>query len=964
MTKSFISSSFLRHLVVINLFVAATYWTTTHLTRLAPGFSDSASLIWPGTGIALAAVIIGKHHYLPGIIAGAALSAISSQASWTDVLATAVSIPLSAWAGMLVLKMVGFHKQLNRLKDSYLFLSGCAAVTLINATLITAAAVNASPNADTVFTLAWLNDWKAHFAGVLLITPLIISWTEHFPTRFNFKQIVEGAILILILPGIMMITMASGIERTAFLPFPFLIWAALRFDQKGAPLFATTVTGMALWLSTSEFGLSNSIPLSIPADNVWLFICTLAGSALIASTAESERRLTRQHLQEERDFATQVMNRLGQGVTITGEDKRFEYVNKAFAKMLGYTPEELIGKLPLEFTVSEDQSLLEKAYEQRLKHQTNTYENRLKHKDGRMIHALITGVPRYRQGKVTGAIAVITDLTAHKQAELELIKSAKKHRELFAISQRKSQELSLLAQIHASLARELDLSTIFKIVVDTLVETFGYDLVSSYLSNGQKLILQHQNGYTFPHNQLFLDQGIIGRVMRTGTPALVNDVSKDPDFIPTPNDPLTQSELCLPIFDESVAIGVINIESTKKNKFSEADLNLLTMLCEHIGIAIARSRLYEQVNHSEKRFRALIEHNPASISLMDKDGFRQASWMLSQELWGYQVEEFIKLNAFDMVHPDDLERVSTIYHELTQRPGTSITMQPHRVFHGDGSIRWVETTLTNLLHEPAVQAIVVNSRDVTQQKQAEEALRQSQKLESLAILAGGVAHDFNNLLVAMMGQISIAQMKAGKDDPAQHHLEKALDATKRAENLTQQLLAYSGRVRFQVDRFNLNDFILEHIAFFRITLPDTITLTPQLHNPPPLIEADMSQIKQVIVNLIINAAESIWKQTGTIILATGMTAVNKSIQTTWSHQELVPLPGKYVTLTISDDGAGMDEDTLSKVFDPFFSTKFIGRGLGLAAVQGIIRGHSGGINITSHVGKGSAFQLFLPAAQH
>ncbi|KAA3663292.1 MAG: PAS domain S-box protein [Chloroflexi bacterium] len=624
--------------------------------------------------------------------------------------------------------------------------------------------------------------------------------------------------------------------------------------------------------------------------------------------------------------------------------------------MLGYETHELLQLSPFKIAVPGDAHLLEESYTAKQDRETTTYEVRLQHRNGRFIHAFVTSVPRIQNNQVIGSISVITDLTERNKAEQKLLHSEQKHKQLFVSAQRQTQELALLARLNASLARELDLSIIYVTVVDALADTFGYDLVSLYTRQGDKLILQHQRGFTNVHPSLSINFGVIGRVIRTGESAFVTDTQLDNDYISLLQDDVNHSELCVPLFYESNIVGAINIESAHVNAFSEEDLHLLTMLSEHVSIAIERAYLHNKVIYNEKRFRALVEHNPATITLVDKLGNFQPINTITPSFHNQNQK-----NLFDpdSIHPNDIEKVKTTFQSLLKSPGSSQNII-YRILTENGGIQWVEKTFTNLLNEPAVQAVVINSRDITERKQAEEALQQAQKLESLGILAGGIAHDFNNLLVAMMGQISLAQLKGKKDSMAQPHLQKAYTATERASALTRQLLAYSGKGQFQIESIDLNQLITDNLHLFSVGLPKTIQLSSDLHEPLPPVRVDIGQMQQVIMNLIINGKEAIGNESGIVNITTGVSHITPSISQSWPAFGIAPPAGDYVMLTVTDNGTGMDEETLSKIGDPFFTTKFTGRGLGLAAVQGIVRGHNGGLTVHSTPNHGSRFDLLFP----
>jgi two-component system, cell cycle sensor histidine kinase and response regulator CckA len=271
---------------------------------------------------------------------------------------------------------------------------------------------------------------------------------------------------------------------------------------------------------------------------------------------------------------------------------------------------------------------------------------------------------------------------------------------------------------------------------------------------------------------------------------------------------------------------------------------------------------------------------------------------------------------------------------------------------------------TRLLEELAADlsyAVESLQRD-EQRQQAEEAMRQAQKLESLGVLAGGIAHDFNNLLVAMLGQTSLAMEQLPAESSARSHIEKAVGAARRAADLTRQLLAYSGRGQFQVLPINLNTLIQENLHLFEVAIPKNVRLVSNLAESLPFIDGDVGQMQQVIMNLVINAAEAIGRNLGTVRVTTDTYYITSADVHLWKYIGSPLTSGLYVTLSVQDNGSGMDAATLSKIFDPFFTTKVTGRGLGLAAVLGIVRGHKGGLRVESEVGKGTTFTLYLPVS--
>lgn len=243
----------------------------------------------------------------------------------------------------------------------------------------------------------------------------------------------------------------------------------------------------------------------------------------------------------------------------------------------------------------------------------------------------------------------------------------------------------------------------------------------------------------------------------------------------------------------------------------------------------------------------------------------------------------------------------------------------------------------------------------------QRALHRAQKMESLGVLASGVAHDFNNLLVGISGQSELAKAKLPPDSPARTHIEQSITASRRAAELIGHLFAYTGQSQPEITTISLNELIENNLMLFQAAIPKSIELISKLKPSLPYVNGDRGQIQQVLMNLIINAAEAIGQARGSVIVSTEVEDVTSSNSVNPVHVGEPLSPGRYVVLTVEDNGCGMDTDTLSKIFDPFFTTKFTGRGLGLASVLGIIRSHKGGMEIASEPNVGTLFKLFLPA---
>lgn len=324
------------------------------------------------------------------------------------------------------------------------------------------------------------------------------------------------------------------------------------------------------------------------------------------------------------------------------------------------------------------------------------------------------------------------------------------------------------------------------------------------------------------------------------------------------------------------------------------------------------------------------------------------SWNSGAErIFGYTAAEAIGRSMIMLLPSDRPDEERVILDRL--RRGERVESFETLRLRKDGSIISVSTTISPIrARDGRIVGASSVTRDITQRRRFEEQMRETQKLESLGVLAGGVAHDFNNLLVGIMGNASLALDTLDAAHPARRMIEGVLQASERAASLTRQLLAYSGKGRFVVQSIELPVLIRDIVALIHTSIPAGVRLRFELDDSLPPIEADVSQIQQLVMNIVINGAEAIGGAGGTVTIRTFLTRGEDG--------------GPLVSLEVEDTGCGMDAATRERMFDPFFTTKFTGRGLGLAAVLGIVRGHGGVINVQSAPGEGTRITVSFPPA--
>jgi len=291
-----------------------------------------------------------------------------------------------------------------------------------------------------------------------------------------------------------------------------------------------------------------------------------------------------------------------------------------------------------------------------------------------------------------------------------------------------------------------------------------------------------------------------------------------------------------------------------------------------------------------------------------------------------------------------------------------------RLRSSGGSERWVEASLRRALLAGR-EVVLVTSRDMTERRAAEEErralerqLQHSQRLESLGVLAGGVAHDFNNLLMAIQGNVDLALLDLEPESPVRAPLREVLRASLSASDLCRQILAYSGRGRYDLEPLDLNALVADLGRMFGTSVSRKATLHWNLQSDLPATLGDATQIRQIAMNLILNAVEAFGEGAGDIWVSTSLVRCTRRDLNTALLGEACQ-PGDFLALDVDDSGCGMAPETLGRIFEPFFTTKVLGRGLGLAAVLGIVRGHHGALQVESQPGHGTRFRVLLPAQE-
>jgi PAS domain S-box-containing protein len=358
---------------------------------------------------------------------------------------------------------------------------------------------------------------------------------------------------------------------------------------------------------------------------------------------------------------------------------------------------------------------------------------------------------------------------------------------------------------------------------------------------------------------------------------------------------------------------------------------------------------------AELRFRRLTEGSPDLISQHGPDGTFQFASRAAYSLTQREPEALVGTSIAELIHQEDRDKVvSAIQRAANGEPERLVTF---RLLRPDGSIRWCELTAQTAVHGQGAAPITCVTRDITARIRTEEILRAASRMEATATLAAGVAHDFNNLMTSILGNAELLLTDPSfPDGPSR--LNQVAESAKRGGALAQQLLAYARGGKYQTQTVSVNDVVKQALHLQKHALPPRIQLEADLDPSSPAIEADPVQIGQVVTNLCINGAEAI-PGIGRLTVRTRLVELDQADVAGKPGLQ----PGPAVLLQVSDSGSGIDPAVLPRIFEPFFSTKFQGRGLGLAAAYGIVKNHRGYIGVESETGRGTTFSAYFPAVE-
>ncbi len=581
---------------------------------------------------------------------------------------------------------------------------------------------------------------------------------------------------------------------------------------------------------------------------------------------------------------------------------------------------------------------------------------------------IVTVTPVFdEKGDLTNTIHIAKDITERTKKEKQLLSINRALRTLSECNQ---------AMIRAKNEKEL-ISELCKI----LVEIGGYRMawVGYAMDDENKSVRPaghygFEEGYLKDLNITWSDNekglGPTGTAICTGKPGICRNIQRDIRFKPWQKEAIRRgyaSSIALPLNSADRCIGALNIYSDKPDAFDDNEIKLLMELADDLnyGIMALRSRDLQKraekaLAASENKYRMLIETASDAIFLADAEtGIILEANKAAEKLLGLPVNKIIGMHQTELHDPEKREHYLKIFkHHVKSETAVTDDIYVRNSKGFDVPVQ-INTNIFTLENRKVIQGIF---RDITEIKNAEEQIRQSQKMEAIGTLAGGIAHDFNNILTPILGYTKLSLDKLPDNSPVRSYLEKVWSAGIRAKELVKQILTFSRKEKEEKRPFLIQDIINESIKFFRSSIPSTIKLHTKIDKQCGPVMCNPTQIYQVLMNLCSNAHHAMLQKGGTLNIELKSAAGKPGSSLSVNSAQ----PEKYICLTVSDTGKGMDKDIIQRIFEPYFTTKTKedGTGLGLSVVHGIIKNHGGYIEVESEPNGGTAFKIYLPEIEY
>jgi len=686
------------------------------------------------------------------------------------------------------------------------------------------------------------------------------------------------------------------------------------------------------------------------ADNLNLELINLVlAGLLVGGIAVISRFLlamsqSEQELKSNIDFSRHLIEHASDGVFLHNLDGKFVEVNQYACSMLGYTREELIGMSIQQVEMTYDPKSFQTIWQRLNRGIPVTFDGVGRRKDGTAF-PVEASLGLIHQNGSSLILSLVRDTSARKQTEYEYT--------------RRTQYLENLLVVSREITTTKELPALFRNVIRTSKDLLHLDFSTLMLLNESKDQLVMEDTIGFPEStigtlSLMEGQGLSSFVVKNKASDTVLDFSLENRFS-VPQiivDKKVTSAICVPLTLNDEVLGVLIGHMHDKREFTHDELSLYQNIANQAALAITNSRNLKALEESELKYRDLYDRAPDMYHSLNKDGIIIDCNETEADMLGYRKEDIIGRPLTDFLTDESKRHFKKQFASLTEE---NVQLNLERVFvRKDGS---VFPAALNVFAEFDDEGALIKTRtiarDVSERVKMEEELLKAQKLESIGILAGGLAHDFNNMLAGILGNVSLARLYADSNGKVTERLDEAEKASLRARDLTQQLLTFSKGGEPVKKPTAVAEVIKESSSF--ALRGSNVRCEYSIPEDLWPVEIDEGQINQAISNLIINGDQAM-PQGGTIRIACENVLIKPKASA--FHRK-----GKYIRITIKDHGVGVAAEHIGKIFDPYFTTKQKGSGLGLTTTYSIISKHEGYVFVKSKVGKGTSFEIYLPASR-
>ncbi|MBR9982178.1 MAG: PAS domain S-box protein, partial [Desulfatitalea sp.] len=647
---------------------------------------------------------------------------------------------------------------------------------------------------------------------------------------------------------------------------------------------------------------------------------------------------------------------VGKSITLpTGEIN----ANRAFAEFLGYMPDELKGIRWQNLTPPEDIETSERAIAPMLsgKKDAARFEKRYVHKSGEQLWADVSvAIRRDADGTPLFFMTTAVDITERKRYQLRI--------------EHLNQVLRAIRDVNQLMVHERDRDRLIREGCRLLVANRGYPSVLIVLTDDRdRPVTWAMEGLVADSEEMaaLLGQGVLpgccGHARAEQKVLLVDDRQQVCGDCPIAATCVESQSLCAPLTHDGATFGYMAAAAENHLVVDAEELSLFSEMAGDFAYALNVIKLEVAHRDSESRFRAIVENAPEPIFIQAQMRFAYLNPKALDFLGAKDPRQLLGTLVMERFHPDFREQVKQRIKTLNEDRQSVKELLELKFLRLDGSSVWGETTGQPIVYEGQDGALVF-VRDISVRKHHEQEreklqsqLIQAQKMESVGRLAGGVAHDYNNMLSVIMGFTELALDKVKPDDPLRGDLNEVLNAARRSTDITRQLLAFARRQTIDPKMIDLNEIVESMLKMLRRLIGEDIDLSWQPGPGRMPVFMDPSQLDQLLANLCVNARDAIGG-VGKLTIETDHVRFDEE----YCADHAGFIPGEFMLLAVSDDGCGMDKQTLDNVFEPFFTTKTLGEGtgLGLSTVFGIVKQNGGFINVYSEPEKGTTFKIYLP----